>query len=107
MEQVTVNSETLSQWKAEFRQQWLKEREQQWREQVEQRRKVTRPIKRKNRKIKITRTCCKECGQPKHYICLTHNSQKKKHWIYKIFTKPRYYFRKFYFGVARKLGFVD
>lgn len=56
-----------------------------------------------HRKLK---RACKECGQSKHYICLEHHPQKKSS-ISKILGKIRRYSRKFYFGVARKLGFVE
>ncbi len=51
---------------------------------------------------------CKLCGETKHLICLEHNTfVKRKNNYLRPFRRIRYYFRKFYFGVARKLGFVD
>jgi hypothetical protein len=70
--------------------------------------KVERAARRKKRTRKIARQCCKECGQPKHYICLEHNSQIKlkiKPTIFKTLSKRfRVYSRKVYFNLARKLG---
>jgi uncharacterized protein YuzE len=61
----------------------------------------------KNRARKITRRCCKECGQPKHYICLKHNSQFKPATFRILPKRFKYYMRKFYFNVARKIGIVE
>jgi hypothetical protein len=65
--------------------------------------KAERAVRRKNRKRKIVRHCCKQCGEPKHYICLTHNQQIKPP-IFKVMLKRfRYYSKKFYLNLARKL----
>jgi uncharacterized protein YuzE len=73
---------------------------------VEEITKTERAARRKNRKRKIVRHCCKVCGQPKNYICLKHNDQIKP-TIHKLIPKKlRYYSKKLYFNVARKLGFV-
>ncbi len=69
--------------------------------------KVERAARRKNRKSKIVRHCCKDCGQPKHYICLEHN-QYKKRTMFQMFQKcVRYYLRKLYFNFGKKLGFAE
>jgi hypothetical protein len=58
------------------------------------------------RRTKIKRHCS-ICQQPKHYICLEHHNYKKTE-IKKFLDRPakriRYYSRKVYFNVARKLG---
>jgi hypothetical protein len=69
--------------------------------------KAERAARRKNRKRKIVRHCCKQCGEPKHYICLTHNQQIKPP-IFKVKLKRfRYYIKKFYFNVAGRFGLAD
>ncbi len=74
-------------------------------EVVKARRAAKRERIRENRKRKIANRCCKECGQPKSYVCLKHNQQIKP-TIFKVIRKKfRYYTRKFYFNSARKLGF--
>jgi hypothetical protein len=51
---------------------------------------------------------CRICNQPKHFVCLDHNDYKTTEFE-KFLKKPRkrirYYSRKIYFNVARKLGF--
>lgn len=76
------------------------------REMIELRRKERKPIKRANRRKNIKRSCCKECGQPKHYICLEHNSHKKLGFIKRIQKLIRYNLRKIFFNVFAKLGFI-
>ncbi len=76
------------------------------REIIEQRRKERKLVKRANRKI-IKKSCCKECGQPKHYVCLEHNPYRRKSFFNKLIKKRRYYARKIYFSVAKKLKFID
>jgi hypothetical protein len=66
--------------------------------------KARRAERRKNRKRKIVRHCCQECGQPKHYICLQHNQQIKPPIFKVILKRFRYYSKKFYFNVAGRLG---
>jgi hypothetical protein len=66
--------------------------------------KAGRAARRKNRKRKIVRHCCKQCGEPKHYICLTHNQQIKPPIFKVILKRFRYYLKKSYFNFARKLG---
>jgi hypothetical protein len=63
-----------------------------------------RAARRKDRKRKIVRHCCKECGQPKHYICLQHNQQIKPPIFKVILKKLRRYAKKFYFGAAGRFG---
>jgi ribosomal protein L34E len=50
---------------------------------------------------------CGICDQPKHYVCFEHYNFKKTE-IRKFFEKPskqiRYFSRKIYFSVAKKLG---
>lgn len=61
------------------------------------------PKKRKKRsKVKH----CKQCGQPKHYICQTHHNFKKQGFA-KIYSKIRRCWRKIYFAFAVKLGFAE
>lgn len=73
------------------------------REKIE-RRRLERKANRKYRRRRITLHCCQECGQPKSYICLEHNLNKKKPFIKKILKKIRYNSKKFYFGLAVKFG---
>jgi hypothetical protein len=47
---------------------------------------------------------CNICQQPKHYVCLEHHNSKKK-GIKKAKAIIKRYSRKFYFNLARKLGF--
>ena len=79
------------------------------REIIEQRRKERRPISRQYRNGIIKKHCCQKCGQPKHYVCLKHNQYRplKESVFRKLFRKRRYYARKLFFTVARKLGFVQ
>jgi hypothetical protein len=60
-----------------------------------------------NRRIKAN-SHCKICNQPKHFVCLDHHNQKTtefKKFLKKARKRIRYYSRKIYFNVARKLGF--
>lgn len=76
-------------------------------EKIEQRRQERRAVKRANQRRKITRHCCNECGQPKHYICLEHNQHLKKPFLLRLPQRIRYYSRKFYFNLVRRFGFVN
>lgn len=75
-------------------------------DQIREARKVRRRERRKSNRIKIKRHCCKQCGLPKHYICLDHHPQRKPFYL-RFPKKIRYYFRKFYYALARKTGFVN
>jgi hypothetical protein len=78
-------------------------------DQIREARKVRRRESRERRKLNRTKTkrhCCKLCGQTKQYICLEHHPQRKPFYI-KLPKKIRYYFRKFYFAFARKVGFIN
>jgi uncharacterized protein YfbU (UPF0304 family) len=69
--------------------------------------KAERAARRKNRKKKIVRACCKDCGQPKHYICLEHNQYKRRTIFQTLRKRVRYYSRKLYFNFGKKLGFAE
>jgi hypothetical protein len=79
--------------------------------EAEQLRKEMRAAKRKRRRQSgAGKSCCRFCGKPKHRICLEHHSFKKteiEKLLLKPFRKTRYYARKMFFTVARKLGFVE
>jgi hypothetical protein len=49
---------------------------------------------------------CKICGQPKHRVCFEHHNFPKKGFS-KVLKKIRYYSRKLYFNLARKLKLVE
>ncbi len=49
---------------------------------------------------------CQICGQPKHRVCPKHHNFPKKGFS-KVLKKLRYYSRKFYFNLARKLNLVE
>lgn len=79
--------------------------------EAEQLRKEMRAAKRKRRRQSgVKKSCCRECGKPKHRICLEHHSFKKteiEKLLLKPFRRTRYYFKKLYFTIARTLGFVE
>ncbi len=77
------------------------------REKIEQRRLERKPIKRANRNKRIIKQCCKQCGEPKHYICLDHHTMPTPKISELILKKLRYYSRKLYFSLARKLNFAE
>ncbi len=77
------------------------------RETIEQRREERKEVKRKNRRKRITRHCCQQCGQPKHYICLEHNHNLREPFFKRLPKQIKYYSRKLYFTMAKKAGFVS
>lgn len=70
-------------------------------------RKLKRAARRKNARKKITKQCCSQCGQPKHYICLEHNPYKKRSFFKRLPSRVRYYSRKFYFNLATRIGLAE
>lgn len=80
---------------------------EQRREENREQKQLKRKAAKKRRKNRIIRHCCKECGKPKHYICLDHNTHLKRHNPYlKVLRKIRHYARKSYFSLARSFGVV-
>lgn len=75
--------------------------------EVEQMRKEKRAARKKRQRRTLKRHCCEMCGQPKHYICLEHNQNRKESFLKRLFRKRRYYVRKVYFSLAAKLGFIE
>ncbi len=73
-------------------------------------RKITRAAKRKRRRQTFKKSCCRECGKLKHYICLEHHQYKKSE-LKKFFERPfqriRYYSKKLYFSLMTKLKFIE
>ena len=76
------------------------------REKIEQRRQDRKAVKRNNRQRTIKKSCCNECGQRKHYICLDHHQFPNK-GLKKIIKQIRYRVRKFYFGLSEKFKFAE
>ncbi len=74
-------------------------------EKIEQSRTEGKSSRTANRKKKITRHCCLECGEPKHYVCLEHHNFQKT-GLQRIYAKARSGVRTVYFTLARKLNFV-
>lgn len=58
------------------------------------------------RKRYVKRCCCKQCGKPKHYICLEHHNYKKT-GIKRLLNRIRYYSKKFFFNLAGRLRLVE
>jgi hypothetical protein len=51
---------------------------------------------------------CKICGRSKHFVCLEHNQYKKrKSFVVRLAKKVRYFYRKCYFNIGKRLGLVD
>ena len=61
----------------------------------------------RRRKKKITRHCCKQCGERKHYICLKCDSHKRFGIFIPLPKRIRYYSRKLYFSLAEKLRLIE
>ncbi|MDQ2747818.1 MAG: hypothetical protein M3T96_11235 [Acidobacteriota bacterium] len=74
--------------------------------EAEQLRKETRAARRKRRRGYLKKLCCKQCGEPKHYVCLEHHNFKKK-GLEKLYSKFNRYARKFYFNLKKRLNFVE
>ena len=69
-------------------------------------RKAKNRARKKALRRKIKRHNCKECGLPKHYICLEHYQQRPP--LYRRLPKKiRYYAKRFCFAVARKAGLTN
>ncbi|HEY0428702.1 MAG TPA: hypothetical protein VGC76_13055 [Pyrinomonadaceae bacterium] len=69
---------------------------------IEQRRLERKPNKRKNRRRKITRHSCKECNEPKHYICFNHNSDVRRYSkVERFFKRLRYKTKKLFFYLGK------
>lgn len=75
--------------------------------ETDQKRKERRAARRNAKRRYVKKNCCRECGQPKHYICLEHNSNLRKPLWKRFISKSRYNSRKLFFNLARKVGFVD
>jgi hypothetical protein len=57
---------------------------------------------------KKAKRICKFCGREKHCVCLECNQYKKrKSFAVRLAKKVRYFYRKFYFNVGKRLGLVD
>jgi hypothetical protein len=69
--------------------------------------KARRAAQRKRRRRTIKRVCCSQCGQPKHYICLEHNTQIKQTIFKRFPNRLRYHTKKFCFKLAEKLGLIQ
>ncbi len=72
--------------------------------------KQQRAARRKMGRRYLKKHCCRKCGQPKHYVCLQHNFHQhpvKESSFKKLLRRRRYYARKLYFTVARKLRLVS
>ncbi len=69
--------------------------------------KTRRAAQRKRRRRTIKRVCCSQCGQPKHYICLEHNTQIKQTIFKRFPNRLRYHTKKFCFNLAEKLGLIQ
>jgi hypothetical protein len=69
--------------------------------------KTRRAAQRKRRRRTIKRSCCSQCGQPKHYICLEHHRQKKRAFFKRFPNRLRYHTKKFCFKLAEKLGLIQ
>jgi hypothetical protein len=60
------------------------------------------------RERKKAKRICKICGREKHFVCLEHNSYKtRKSFAARLAKKVRYFYRKLYFNLGKRLGLVD
>ncbi len=76
-------------------------------EKIEQRRNEKISLKRANRRRTIKKSCCKECGEPKHYICLKHHPNQRNKGFRKLWKKIRYNSKKLYFNLAKTLNLIE
>jgi hypothetical protein len=61
-----------------------------------------------HRRKKKAKRFCGICGRDKHFVCLEHNQYKKrKSFVVRSAKKVRYFYRKFYFNLGKRLGLVD
>lgn len=74
--------------------------------EIEQLREEKRAARRGNRKRYLKRSRCRECGQPKKYICLEHHPHRKT-GVKRLLHKIRYYSKRLYFYIAKKLNLVE
>lgn len=74
--------------------------------ETEQLREEKIAARRKKRKRYVKRCRCRECGQPKHYICLEHHPRRKT-GIKKLLHQIRYQSKKLLFNLAEGLGLIE
>ena len=79
---------------------------EQIRDEIIEKRRAERKDRKRARRKTIKRHCCRQCGEPKHYICLEHNHNRKASFLKRIVRKSRRYGRKIYFMLAAKLDFT-
>lgn len=71
-------------------------------QQIRESRKAKRKDRKKLNRATIKRHCCNHCGEPKHYICLKHNTYlTKPNRIVSFYKKARRKVRTLYFGILR------
>jgi hypothetical protein len=76
------------------------------RETIERRRAERKVLRNKNRRRTIRKACCKECGQPKHYVCLEHHQFPNKGFK-RFHKKVRQFARKMKFILAKSLNLLN